>query len=212
MAFPATHVRFAADLAPHLSIEDYQAYYTGSLYPDSRYFTQVTRDATHGPECPRDPFRIGLSDFERGWATHLLYDETVGVEQQLIIPDSHPRTRVDSGMDDWWVYLTAVKAMEDLQSCSQEMILRTIQSAQSEQNPCGEDVKLLRDYYELMGKLYIDTPTWERYEWYMTNLHVPPHRISQFVDTGRLLSQDQNLTAVIAKMYPRQLGKTMEGK
>lgn len=213
MAFPATHVRFAMDLAPFLSIQDLPSYYAGSLYPDSRYFTQVAREATHGPNCPHDPFAAGLTDFERGWATHLLYDETVGAEMQAIIPATYPRTRADSGMDDWWACLTALKALEDLQSCAQSSVLDALRSAMSDQHPCGEDPAQLREYYGLIAKkVYPHTPTWERYVWYMSHLHVPEHRANQFADTGRWLSQDQDLLIRIADMYPRQLHKTTNGK
>lgn len=208
MAFPATHIHFAMDLAQHFSIQDLPAYYAGTLYPDSRYFTQVAREATHGVPCPHDPFAVGLTDFERGWATHLLYDETVGSEQQAIIPETYPRTRADGGMDDWWVYLTALKIIEDQQN-AQEPILQALRSARSEQAPSGEDVQRLEAYYSLIARLYTQLPGLESYDRYMQQLHIPEHRLRQVLEMVSLLSEDALLVSQIAEMYPRQVKKTL---
>ena len=61
MALPATHIRFAAALCERLGVADLPAFFSGTLYPDSRWLTGVDRQRTHGrrhldPEFPADDF------------------------------------------------------------------------------------------------------------------------------------------------------------
>ncbi len=209
MALPGTQLRFAYDLASHLSVQDLRAYYTGALYPDSRYYTQISRADSHGPHCPRDPFAVGLSDFERGWATHLLYDETVSTEQQRMVPASYPRTKAHGGLDDWWVYLTSLKTVEDMQSLQVEGIQRLFTYATSPVNPNKESKEKLADYYSVVRNVYKSPPTLDGYEGLMSHLHIPADRIAFWVQTLRALVDDTEVRQTVSEMYPRQLEKTL---
>lgn len=108
MAFEATHVRFALDLADALRIQNVQTYLSGCVYPDSRYITRISRELTHGPLPSVD----GATDFEKGMLTHHWYDELVG--PKYMEHSSWPGPV--KGMGEAWMYMTAVKLVEDQQS------------------------------------------------------------------------------------------------
>ena len=71
-------MRFARDLASLAGVVDEAAYYAGAIYPDSRYLTGVSREQTHRIDVPTFPFTNDQTDFQKGWATHLLYDDLAG--------------------------------------------------------------------------------------------------------------------------------------
>ena len=84
MAMEMTHVRFAKELQEILNVSDVNAYYCGAIYPDSRYFTGLPRVRTHGEHSPKLSSLQNATDFEKGWATHLYYDEVATAKLRSI--------------------------------------------------------------------------------------------------------------------------------
>ena len=65
MALPATHIRFALDLAHRFPIEKMARYISGTLYPDSRWLTGVDRLKSHAerylePDFPSSEYTHGI--------------------------------------------------------------------------------------------------------------------------------------------------------
>lgn len=213
MASPATHLLFAMDLESHLLIQDPVTYHAGSLYPDSRYFTGISRERTHGPHCPRDPFATGLSDFERGWATHLLYDERVSSRLVDMIPASYPRTREHDGFDPWWVYLTAMKLVEDEQSWRRRPdVLTAMRAVAAPIAPNQEEVNEVLEYYSALQRTYRAEPSGEDQLWLLKRLKIPADRAELLVETLMLLQRDEAVCAQIAMMYPTFLQTILAGR
>lgn len=119
MAMEFTHLRFAVDLAPNLNVGDMTAYLSGSIYPDSRYVTRIPRNLTHGPDSPHNPFASDLDDFQKGWATHLLYDEKSLQKYKDLSP--WPERKI-VGFGEEWIFVTAEKLIEDLVSYDEKKI------------------------------------------------------------------------------------------
>lgn len=157
MAFEATHIRFARDLAPLLRVQNFPAYFAGAVYPDSRYMTGIGRDQTHGhrrltPEA---------TDFEKGWFTHLLYDELVG---PCYLRTSVWANQPVSAGSEAWISMTAAKLVEDRQTCASISVEELFVSMEPPVlAPRGEDPHVLQEYYRLLQRLYQELPSVERY-------------------------------------------------
>lgn len=113
MAQQMTHLRFAKEIAEHLGVQSMNDYLAGAVYPDTRYFTRLPREKTHDDHAP-SLFVSGLSDFEKGWASHHFYDET----SMPLIMDLYPPGVPEASPGNWtWLFVIAVKIIEDQQSC-----------------------------------------------------------------------------------------------
>ncbi|MFB6226412.1 MAG: hypothetical protein ABEJ02_03595 [Candidatus Paceibacteria bacterium] len=107
MAFSATHLKFAAHKQQGLSIENKDKYYSGTVYPDSRYVTGIAREKTHFDELL--PFEQYQDDFKLGWAVHYLCDQRQGEVIHDVFDDLN---RGDENID-WWVEFSAIKLAQD---------------------------------------------------------------------------------------------------
>jgi len=161
MAMELTHVRFARDLKERLSIENESAYYTGTIYPDSRYMTRIDRNLTHAGSSPQDPFAGGLSDFEKGWTTHLFYDHHAHPLYVQFSP--WPEEKAQPG-NQVWQFISAAKVVEDMQSYQAmngdvDMMLNIDFS----ERPNSEDPTVMSAYAQIQRILYQQQPTIEHY-------------------------------------------------
>ena len=201
MAMEATHVRFARDLAGRLDARDLDAYYSGAVYPDSRYATGIPRAATHQDDrCPNDPFARGLSDFEKGWATHIAYDQKASVVRQetlAMIPDE---CRADN-----WAFATAVKLVEDLESVrllgDDMSILRRIKLVL---RPYGEDPEIMERYYADLREAYA-TPCESVFQYlpFSLKLGIAPERAARMAGLADRLASDPAIRSAILSIYSK---------
>lgn len=196
----ATHVRFARDLAGRLGVLDFAAYYSGAVYPDSRYATGIPRTATHNdPMCPQDPFQNGLGDFEKGWATHLLYDHESMVARRgalTMIPDELRK--------DDWAFFTSVKLVEDMESVRQLgediAILRELRPTE---RPCGEAVAPMERYYADLREAYATAcEEVADYRAFSVKLGIAPDRADRMVTLAERFLADPATAAAILNVYP----------
>ncbi|MEK9155026.1 MAG: hypothetical protein AAB839_00070 [Patescibacteria group bacterium] len=152
MALEATHVRFALALRSKLGIQDLVAYCSGAVYPDTRYVTGIDRAVTHGPDCPHDPFVEGLTDFERGWASHLLYDRYEGERiRELMMPSVGSVERSTRA----WIEMSAMKVVEDMLSVPKMgEDFQHLRSLALDVAPRGENIDLIRRHFSITADLY----------------------------------------------------------
>jgi len=171
MAMQATHVLFARDLAKFLEVKDQNAYYSGAIYPDTRYATKIDRNLTHGVPAPQDPFAIGLTDFERGWATHNLYDLEAGKELELILK------KKTQGPEGWTGY-TAAKIFEDRHSWKKlGKDAKIFASLKFDKPYRKESLEQLNSFTDMLRKLYIPEPTTEAYEYLCRGFGISEERM-----------------------------------
>jgi len=156
-----THVRFARDLKGRLGIEDESAYYAGTIYPDSRYMTKIDRHLTHAGASPQDPFVDGLTDFEKGWATHLMYDRLAHPQYVQLSP--WPEEKAGPG-NRVWQFISAAKVVEDMQSYQAiDGDVAMILNIDFDERPHNEDLSIMRAYAEIQKTLYKQPPTLDHY-------------------------------------------------
>ena len=210
MAMEGTHVRFARDLAAHLKIVNFDAYYSGAVYPDSRYITGIPREETHGEHCPHDPFTAGLTDFEKGWGTHLVYDAMASLEKETALATTTGLWGKQPGCDemreDGWAFHSAIKLVEDRQSLallgddySIALNLRMID------RPRGEDEATMRRYYGDLRDAYAGTWTFEEYHVTSMKWGMPKERVDRMIELARRFDADPAIFAAIQKLYPTVL-------
>ena len=205
MAFEVTHVRFARDISDQLKITDQIAYFSGSIYPDSRYSTGVSRKATHKGDCCSDPFKPGLTDFEKGWATHLLYDELSGQRQRALVPESLSEHTQQS---EWWIRLTSIKMVEDLHSYDElGADVEVVGSLELHTAPVGEDLKLVRRYYDIVRSLYKNKPSFKGYLKFFSDFGLEPEVADAVVAEATKLLLDAEKVERINGIYDEVLAE-----
>lgn len=207
MALEGTHVRFALDLGTELGIENFDAYCSGSVYPDTRYVTRVQRDVTHGPDCPHNPFANGLSDFQRGWASHLLYDHQAGGAMKLYLsPDLGPLGQGNAA----WVEFTAMKVVEDLEAIHRRPdILAYLQRLAIPVSPSGEPIKMLQYHFAVISKLYRDIPTFGDYRQWFLDIGASEALADSVVNRAIAMLHDEAFSANLTVIFDRVLEETL---
>lgn len=209
MAFEATHIRFALDLAERLKIQDIQTYLSGSIYPDSRYATGISRNITHSGAAPKDPLAPGLDDFHKGWATHLLYDE-LGIKKYKALSPT-PNMKVE-GFGDLWVYTTSEKLIEDMECFKalgkQGSLIQDIQPPEVLNNENKAD---LNKYYADIKHLYTKSPTLSDYYNLMTKWHIPDKAAKAVYDLTETFQKDTGMIERINDIYQEIVSTELRG-
>jgi hypothetical protein len=201
MALEATHIRFALDLMPRLKVKNIDHYLAGSIYPDSRYTTGIHRNLTHKEPAPNNPFQEDLSDFQKGWATHIYYDEHGLPKYKQLSP--WPNQRV-SGFGDLWIFITAEKLIEDLRSYEFIKNQSTlIQNIQTPEPPNKEDPKLLEKYYQENKLLYSKPPNFQSYFSQFKSLGLDEDLINKVINKTKEFQADPEMQEKIEEIYDR---------
>jgi len=203
MAMEGTHVRFARDLAPYLKIVDFDAYYSGAVYPDSRYLTGIPRDATHGTDCPHDPFAVGLTDFEKGWGTHLVYDAMASLEKETALAMIGDDVR-----EDGWAFHSAIKLVEDRQSL--ELFrgdMSILLGLRAVKRPFDEDEATMKRYYDDLNDAYAGTWSFEEYHATSMKWGMPLSRVDRMIELARRFDADPGIFSAVQKIYPTVLNR-----
>ncbi|MDA1024693.1 MAG: hypothetical protein O3B96_01870 [bacterium] len=206
MAMQVTHIRFARELLEPAKPKDLIAYYSGATYPDSRYFTKLPRECTHNGDVPRMPFKGAQSDFEKGWATHLFYDETAGDMLREIFSIEGKYTY----MDENWQLMTAAKAVENLTSYRELGEDRDLmQKIRYTNSPNGENVEALKAFYVMQHNRYntdfIDldhvASSWKQ---------VMGEDIAPLINRAREMLENKALCTKIDAIYPAVVQQAYE--
>lgn len=192
-----THIRFARELLDFAKPKDVIAYYSGATYPDSRYFTKIPRESTHKGDVPRMPFTDEQSDFEKGWATHLFYDEA----QSKLFRSIFSFDEDIAYMDENWRNITAAKAVENM-TCYRELgedrgLMQQIRYTEA---PKGEDIDALKAFYAMQHDRY-KTETMDLDEVVESWKKAMGDDISLLIDRARDMLKDKALCAKIDAIY-----------
>lgn len=147
MALPATHIRFAADMADSYPIHRLEPYVSGAMYPDSRRFTGIARKKTHAGIHLQRSFPD--SDFTFGWHVHCLCDHL----------QAHIHNRMVPGLlklneQSRWIRLAAAKMVQDqhdMQQIDLDPLLDCLTYAEA---PEGENITHIRAYNRLIQDTY----------------------------------------------------------
>lgn len=113
MPLAATHINYALELKDSLNIKNLNEYLAGALYPDSRCITKIDRKLTHDNSFLNKKINK-LSDFEKGWYTHLLCDNSFNVFKDSLL-------QTNEISNDWPSY-TAFKILLDIEISKQHKL------------------------------------------------------------------------------------------
>jgi hypothetical protein len=207
MALEGTHVRFALDLLPMLKIDDIGAYCAGAVYPDTRYVTRVDRNVTHGADCPHDPFAEGLTDFQRGWATHLLYDHEAGGAMKVFLsPDLGPLGQGNAA----GVEFTAMKVVEDIEAVQRRAgVLEHLQNLSMRTSPSGEPLEKLQYHFSVTSKLYQAVPTLEGYRQWFLDIGAPEELAVEIETRAKSMLENAEYSANLRAIYQQVLSSVL---
>ena len=153
MALEATHMRFALDVKKMCNIENIAEYIQGTVYPDSRYVSGISRELTHSNEFLKKEFAI--NDFKIGWQIHLLCDK---IQRQIFhqnIPGFN-KLQHEGFEENQWVNFAAAKIVADIGVVQSFDIQSMLEYLNSEFCPNNENVSLIRKNNEIMFDLYGD--------------------------------------------------------
>lgn len=198
MAFPGSHIKFAAKKEAELGIEDKERYYSGTIYPDSRYATGIERSKTHSLDLlPVDKF---TDDFKLGWSVHQLCDH----EQAEIIFDLFPKLNTDEKTSQWWIEFTAVKLAQDfieMKDFGIKPYLSYISHVETFFEK--EDPVTIRDYFGSIQQAYQNLAIPETYNIICDSLHINETREQKVISSAEsVLENDQDsLDKVISELY-----------
>lgn len=158
MALPATHIRFAEMVAADLGVTDRGAYFTGTLYPDSRWLTGLDRERTHADQI-LDP-AFASDAFSLGWHIHCVCDRIQGTLFDQLLDglealDGHAR----------WVRLAAAKVVQDRHDAGCIDLKSRLRLLTPPQAPNGESADRLWAYLQLVRRAYCaaTAPDWQLY-------------------------------------------------
>lgn len=196
MAHEATHVRFARDLEKALGVRNKTEYYSGSVYPDSRYVTRLPRSSTHGITS----LTPGMSDFDKGCFTHVLYDRIVGPRY---LEDTEWHGTGITPLSEGWIQMTAAKLVEDHFSCEAlgEELSLMLETDAPEVPPNQERPDDLERYYESLHRLYRKKPVLEDHLFFFQVFNIPMDVARRVIEEADKITHDPIRRKRIEQLY-----------
>jgi hypothetical protein len=149
MALPATHLRYALELMPPAlaSQSEKTAYLAGTLYPDSRMLTGISREQTHADACLADGF--ATNPFRLGWQMHCGCDLIQARVHARLWPAaarlSEPRR---------WISMSAAKMVQDDVDRTAVPLLEHLATLTPAETPFGEESAAIGRFYDLIYAVY----------------------------------------------------------
>jgi hypothetical protein len=198
MALPATHIRLALDLIDRLPVRSRMAYLSGTMYPDSRWLTDLGREATHADVHLRR--RFATSDFRWGWHVHCRCDQI----QSALLQQSFPEL-ADFDDERRWVYISALKMLQDGQDLVAVDMAVEMAGLAPVETPNNEDPERIRAYYAGVREIYADKtqmhPKDYRRLWQMVGLS--SERLQAIMDDMARLSEDDERVKRLHDVFPQ---------
>lgn len=200
MALTATHLRFALEMKGGLHVQNLEQYLSGTMYPDSRYFTGVAREVTHDESLFVGDLRV-LDDFHKGWAMHLACDRSQGQAMTQLFPEEISLTM--SG-EEGWILRTAFKVLQDIDDAKQFDANRFVRMMTWYRSPHGNETsEQLERYYGLYWNLYASgdvTIEEEMAVWVKAGMdHALVERVRE---KANAMKSDSSAMARITQLFP----------
>ncbi len=202
MALEATHIRYALDIQDKLGVVNLDHYISGTLYPDSRYISAVSRDLTH-PEELLDKDLAELTDFQKGWLAHLLCDNAM----RQVTKNELPEIFTEPDDKDTWVRLTALKILQDIDDAKQFPLKNYLPYLDYAENPNGENIaeilkfnKIFQTLYSIPEKLEISS-----YNIMLQESHIKQDLASKIIAQSTEYQNNQRVMSFIQTCYQKML-------
>ena len=186
MALPGTHFRFALAVRDRYPIANHEHYIAGTLYPDSRWLTGLSREKTHHSDYLASSFAD--TDFNAGWHVHLLCDHI----QAVCSYEAYPQL-ADLDDEDAWIAASALKVAQDAEDSRQVDMGFCLGCLAYAEAPHGEDLAGVRAYYRLVREAYGAgvPPSQEAYHMLWSRVGVPSQTIAEIMAQAVRLTADE---------------------
>lgn len=178
MSFQATHLKFALDVKDIVKAKNLTLYFSGTLYPDSRYLTKIDRKITHTRFEPKEIPRL-TDDFVKGWQVHLWYDKLALPYLDLIGLGKKFDPNLDRKNFEVWTKVTAVKLVEDFYYWQHNPWSKILPYLQFTKDPNNEDVNILKSWYHYFASFYAMTPNFSDYTVQAKFMNIPDNLANQ---------------------------------
>ncbi|MCX6744275.1 MAG: hypothetical protein NTX82_01990 [Candidatus Parcubacteria bacterium] len=200
MSFQASHLNFAQKVIAIIKPQDLTRYFSGTLYPDSRYITKVDRAKTHTNVRIEPKKILNLTDdFDKGWQVHLWYDK-LALHHLDQIALGRPYQPEDMYNPEIWIQVTGAKLVEDLfwwQNIDWPQIIPYLKFTK---NPYNEDKQILNDWYQHFIDFYPRKPDLEAYREQAAFMGIAPEKIERIQRFAHTLHNDQDKNLRIQKV------------
>ncbi len=208
MSFLATHLRFALDIKDRYQVSDLSQYLSGTIYPDSRYFTALDRDLTHNEDILVDNW--ANTDFKKGWQVHQFCDQFHEIARRNIFPKFFSK----KDNDHIWLTASALKIIQDMDDRSHFSVQDYLNNLNYVYNPNGEDLGLVEKYNQLAIKTYTGKKiiSLEDYRAYIEAMPLTKDMILTFLAITEQYLSDQDILSKIKQIYPTALKMLVEIK
>lgn len=207
MALEATHLCFANELKDRFCVTNKNTYFTGAIYPDSRYLTQTKRTLTH----PKDYLSWDLDrmdDFRKGWFTHLLCDKLHGEILKEWFPDIFVGDTVPRG--EVWMRHTALKILRDIDDVKKFDIVDVLPCLDVVGNPNGENMERMKQYNRIIQKLYAHPATVnvESGFQFWVQLGIGNELALKIIQQAEVFSRDRQLLLNLERVFTEMVFRT----
>ena len=204
MPSEATHIRFALDLKSKYAVRDVGEYIRGTVYPDSRYMTGISRELTH-PENFMDWDVAVADDFKKGWFVHLLGDAIWTQLLPELLPEALEGTKGQGS--ETWIKSTAIKILLDINDAKKCDILSCLPYLNRAENPNGEDMKTMEEYHRALQAAYANPQNIniESSDTLWTAFRVPEMLSRKVKQKAAEYGRDERVMEKVRRIYPNMI-------
>ncbi len=192
MSFQATHLYFANQVKKILNIQDLTRYFSGTLYPDSRYITDVDRTKTHA-NARINPVKINnlTDDFYKGWQVHLWYDK-LGLPKLFKMATGLTYKQGEMEQINYWIPVTGAKLVEDLYWWEKTDWPKILPYLKFATNPNQENPEILQKWYQHFIVFFQNKPNLEDYRAQAEFMGIPTEKIKKIQTNAYKLYDDKS--------------------
>jgi hypothetical protein len=202
MSFQATHLQFAYQVKDILKINDLDSYYSGVLYPDSRYITKIKRDLTHGKaRIKLREIKNPTDDFNKGWQVHCWYDK-LGLPKLFNIATGLEYHQGEMEKINYWVPVTGAKLVEDLYWWHNNDWSNILKYLKVQKQPNNENLAVLNQWYHHFNNFFQNNPDLQNYKIQADFMGIDSDKSHQIIEFAYKLYNN--------KTKRKQLEKIME--
>ncbi|QQS60620.1 hypothetical protein IPN41_01440 [Candidatus Falkowbacteria bacterium] len=204
MALYGTHIRFALDVKDYFTVNDLIKYISGTVYPDSRYFSRIKRELTHSSQFEDKSFYNG-DDFKKGWSVHLLYDHIQFDIISEIFSTLFSRQEIMYGNGNW-ITRTTIKLLQDLDDIKHFDIISYLFCLDYIGTPNGENEQIIQNYNNILVNLYKELPSGiDDYKLTWTGMGMEIKVVEAIKSKFLELEKNKEVMDKVKLIYPRSL-------
>jgi hypothetical protein len=209
MALEASHIRFALDLKEKYKVSDVQKYVFGTTYPDTRIPTRTPREKTHPPDFYEWPI-LEMSDFKKGWYTHLLCDKIQSAIFKEKFPYIFENEKVSQGNEPW-VAITAIKTLQDMEDIKMVDLSSFWKDLTLAENPNCENLDIIKKFYQRNADFYKHPENIKLVDYYhkLSDLGVDASIAHKVLDKSEEYSKNPEMMESIKTIYNSMIAEAL---